>query len=83
MEGVYGTSNIYNSYVNDNLLRFQMGIINRKTPQQIAKEWSQGLMESLGFHHVEAFDTGYPKGSWKEVKVHWCKSPKDLGGGDV
>ncbi len=78
MEGAYGTSNIFNSYINDNLLRFQMGIKAKKAPQQIEKEWSQGLMESLGYNYVEAFDTGYPKGHWKEVKVHWCKKKPDL-----
>ena len=78
MEGVHGTSNIINKYINDNLLRFQLGIKSKKTPQQIEKEWSKGLMESLGYHHVEATDIGYPKGHWKEVEVHWCKKKQDL-----
>jgi len=78
MEGVHGTSNIINKYINDNLLRFQLGIKSKKTPQQIEKEWSKGLMESLGYHHVEAADTGYPKGHWREVEVHWCKKKQDL-----
>lgn len=80
MEGVNGTANIVNKYINDNLLRFQMGIKSKKTPQKIEKEWSQGLMESLGYNHVEAFDIGYPKGTWKQVEVHWCKKKQDLRG---
>ena len=78
MEGVYGTTNILNSYINDNLLRFQMGIRIGKTPQEIEKKWSNGLMESLGYRFVEAFDSGNTKGSWLEVKSHWCKHAKDL-----
>ena len=78
MERVYGTSNIVNKYINDNKLRFQLGIKANKSPEQIEKEWSQGLMESLGYHHVEAADTGYPKGTWKEIDVHWCKNAQDL-----
>ena len=80
MEGVYGTKNIVNKYINDNLLRFQLGIKTRKTPQKIEHEWSQGLMEKLGYLYVEAFDTGYPKGGWREVAVHWCKRKQDLRG---
>ncbi len=78
MESANGTNNIINKYINDNLLRFQMGIKTNKTPQQIEKEWSKGLMESLGYRHVEAKDIGYPKGHWKEVEVHWCKNKQDL-----
>ncbi len=78
MEGVYGTTNILNSYINDNLLRFQMGIRIGKTPQEIEKKWSNGLIESLGYRFVEAFDSGNTKGSWLEVKSHWCKHAKDL-----
>lgn len=78
MEGEYGTSNILNSYINDNLFRFQSGIRSKKTPRDIEKAWSHGLMEGLGYQHVEAFDTGHPKGDWKEVKVHWCKRKQDL-----
>jgi len=80
MEGVYGTSNILNSYINDNLLRFQAGVRAGKTPQEIEKAWSRGLMEGLGYCHVEANDTGGPKGSWKSVAVHWCKHKQDLRG---
>jgi hypothetical protein len=60
MEGAYGASNIFNTYINDNLARFQLGIQAGKDPQKIEKEWSMGLMESLGYKHVEAF--GLPKG---------------------
>lgn len=83
MEGYYGTSNIYNSYINDNLLRFQAGIGKKKSPSQIEKEWSQGLMEGLGYNYVEAFDEGHPRGHWRDVKVHWCKKKQDFGGGHV
>lgn len=78
MEQEYGVSNILNSYINDNLLRLQLGIKSGKTPQEIEKEWSKGMMESLGYQHVEAFDTGHPKGGWKEAKSHWCKKKNDL-----
>ena len=71
------------SYINDNLLRFQAGIRAGKTPQQIAKDKSMGMMESLGYTHVEAHDKGYPSGSWKEVAVHWCKLEQDLCGGPL
>lgn len=78
MEHEYGVSNILNSYINDNLLRLQMGIKSGKTSQEIEKKWSKGLMESLGYQHVEVFDTGHPKGKWKEAKSHWCKKKQDL-----
>ncbi len=80
MEDMYGTSNIFNTYINDNLFRFQSGIKLKKTPQQIEKEWSQGLMESLGYQNVEAFDCGRPENCWNDVKVHWCKKKQDLRG---
>jgi hypothetical protein len=80
MERIYGTRNIVNSYINDNLMRFQMGINAGKTPQQIEKGWSKGMMESLGYKCVEAFDTGMPKGNWNGVSVHWCKHENDLRG---
>lgn len=78
MEGTYGTSNIVNTYVNDNLLRFQSGIRANKVPQEIEKSWSKGMMESLGYEYIEANDTGSPKGEWRGVTVHWCKSEQDL-----
>jgi len=81
MESFYGTSNIFNSYINDNALRFKMGIKTKKSPQQIEKQWSKGLMESLGYHHIEAFDESTLKGSWEKIKVHWCKKETDLRGG--
>ncbi len=77
MENIYGTKNIVNTYINDNLMRFQTGIMQKKTPQQIEKQWSQGLMESMGYKYVEASDVGYPKGSWKGVASHWHKNPED------
>jgi hypothetical protein len=80
MESMHGTSNIYNKYINDNLTRFKMGIQTGKTPQEIEKTWSKGLMEGLGYRYVEAEDTGHPKGKWNGVSVHWCKKKHDLRG---
>jgi hypothetical protein len=78
MEQEYGTSNILNSYIQDNLLRFQMGIKTGKAPEEIERTWSKGMMESLGYRYVEAFDAGFPKGEWRDVKSHWCKKQHDL-----
>jgi len=75
MEAYYGTCNIVNGYIEDNKKRFQTGIAARKTPEQIEREWSQGMMESLGYRYVEA--AGAPRGSWDNIKVHWFKVPKD------
>lgn len=83
MQDHCGTKNILNSYIADNLQRFQTGIMQKKTPGQIEREWSKGMMESLGYKHVEAFDDGYPKGNWKGVQVHWCKNEEDLRGGKI
>lgn len=69
---------VFNKYINDNLLRFQIGIKAGKTPQEIEKVWSIGLMEGLGYRYVKAEDTGHPIGRWKEVSVHWCKHERDL-----
>jgi len=80
MEGHYGTQNIVNSYIKDNLTRFQMGIKSGKSPQKIEQEWSRGMMEGLGYKYVEAFDTGKPQGKWQGVSVHWCKNIADLRG---
>jgi hypothetical protein len=80
MERIYGTKNIVNAYINDNLMRFQMGINTGKSPQQIEVNWSKGMMEHLGYKHVEAFDTGLPVGKWRGVSVHWCKNAIDLRG---
>jgi len=52
-----------------------MGIAQNKSVDQIEKEWSRGMMESLGYQHVEA--SGFPKGTWNSVKVHWFKDVKD------
>lgn len=81
MEAKYHTKNIVNSYINDNLSRFQAGIRANKTSQQIEKEKFGSMMENLGYRHVEAHDKGYPQGSWKELAVHWCKLEQDLCGG--
>jgi len=78
MEDVYGTSNVLNTYINDNWERFRMGIRAKKSPSEIEKAWSLNLMESLGYQYVEAFDTGFPKGNWDKIKVHWCKKEQDL-----
>lgn len=75
MQSFYGTKNIINSYINDNLRRFKLGIASNKSVDQIEKGWSQGLMESLGYNYVEA--SGSPKGTWQHVKVHWFKDPED------
>ncbi len=83
MEDVYGTNNVLNSYINDNRDRFRLGIQMKKSPGEIEKAWSQNLMESLGSHYVEAFDTSFPKGKWDKIKVHWCKKEQDLRDGYV
>ncbi len=80
MEARFGTTNILNRYISDNLQRFRGGILQNKTPEKIEKEWSKGMMEALGYQNVEAFDKGHPKGGWKEVEVHWCKKNSDLVG---
>ena len=78
MEHACGTTNIVNRYINDNLFRFQSGIRGNLSPQQIEKRWSHGMMEDLGYKHVEAFDTGAQKGQWSGVEVHWCKREQNL-----
>lgn len=80
MEQIYGTKNIVNTYINDNLLRFQNGLRANQSPQAIEKNWSKGMMELLGYNFVEAFDTGHPEGNWSGVSVHWCKLEQDLRG---
>ena len=75
MQDYYGTSNIVNSYINDNLHRFRTGVATNRTPQQVEKAWSKGMMESLGYNYVEA--SGAPTGTWNAVKVHWYKHQKD------
>lgn len=77
MEQRYGVKNIVNTYINDNLLRLQIGIRAGKSPSKIENEWSKGMMESLGYHHVEALDTGTQKGAWQGAKVHWFKKKED------
>lgn len=75
MESFYGTQNIVNSYINDNLHRFRLGLAQKKSIDQIEKAWSKGMMESLGYKHVEASLS--PKGTCNSVKVHWYKDKKD------
>lgn len=75
MQLFYGTKNIINGYINDNLQRFRLSLAQNKSIDQIEKEWSQRMMESLGYKYVEA--SGSPKGTWNSVKVHWFKDKKD------
>lgn len=77
MEQRFGTKNIVNKYINDNLLRIQTGITQGKTAIEIEKNWSKGMMESLGYNYVEALDTGAKKGAWHNVTVHWHKLEQD------
>lgn len=77
MEQRYGVKNIVNTYINDNLIRLQVGIRAGKTPSKIEKDWSKGMMESLGYHYIEALDTGITKGAWQGAKVHWFKNKED------
>ena len=48
MEKNFNTSNILNSFIEDNLTRFKRGLSSGKTPEQIEKQWSMGMMEKLG-----------------------------------
>jgi hypothetical protein len=77
MHVTHALRHVANSYINDNLARFKAGLLANKTAEQIERNWSQGLMESLGYHHVEAFDRGLPKGKWNKVEVHWIKTPHE------
>jgi len=77
MEQRFGTKNIINTYINDNLLRLQIGVRVGKTPAEIEKKWSKGMMEQLGYKYVEALDTGPKKGAWHSAKVHWHKLKLD------
>jgi hypothetical protein len=77
METKHHTSNVSNKYIKDNLQRFQIGVKLGKDPVDIEKNWSRGLMESLGYNYVEALDIGAPKGAWNDVEVHWCKKKSD------
>lgn len=77
MEHRFGVKNIVNTYINDNLLRLQAGASMKKTPSQIEREWSKGMMEKLGYKYVEAIDTSPRKGAWQGAKVHWYKLAQD------
>jgi hypothetical protein len=74
MEERYNTSHCYNKYVNDNLQRLQTGIKQGKSPEQLELIKSNGMMESLGYTYVDVLDRGNPKGEWRDIYVHWCKS---------
>lgn len=71
MEERRGTKNIINSYVNDNLIRVRLGLSMGKTLAEIEKEWSKGMMERLGYRHVEALELSH------SVVVHWYKTKGD------
>ncbi len=73
MEQLYSTSNIVNKYINDNLTRVKHGIKCGRKPEQIEKNWSRGMMERLGYRHVELIDTGRPQGEWNNATSHWFK----------
>ncbi len=77
MEIKFGTKNTLNTYINDNLTRFQLGIKTGKTPEQIERQSSNGTMESLGYKFVEPIDIGHIKGKWDKVAVHWFKHDSD------
>ncbi|MGH1486967.1 MAG: hypothetical protein ACRBCI_12165 [Cellvibrionaceae bacterium] len=77
MESRYPVKNILNTYILDNLTRIKLAVKTGKDPQEVERRWSNGMMEHLGYRHVEVIDTGAPKGSWHEVKSHWYKLEKD------
>ncbi len=81
MEGFHGTQNIVNSYINDNLARFQAGIRAGQSVTGIESAWSRGLMENLGYRHVEALGNGQHPADWHKTEIHWCKQERDLIGG--
>ena len=81
MEGFHGTQNIVNSYINDNLARFHAGIRAGRSVTEIELAWSKGLMENLGYRHVEGLGQGANSGDWHKTEVHWCKQENDLIGG--
>jgi hypothetical protein len=81
MEGFHGAQNIVNSYINDNLSRFQAGIKNGHSVTEIELAWSKGLMENLGYRYVEALGQGSNPCDWHKTEVHWCKQECDLIGG--
>ena len=77
MQKYHSFKNILNSYILDNLTRVQLAIKTGKKPEEIERRWSNGMMESLGYKHVELIDAGLPKGSWRDVKSHWFKVETD------
>jgi hypothetical protein len=80
MEGFYGTTNIYNSYINDNLARVRNGLKAGKSIDAIEKEWSKGMMESIGYRRAEALQVQGEPDTWSKIMVHWCKHEQDLRG---
>jgi hypothetical protein len=70
MEAHFQTTNTYCSYILDNLQRVKHGINQGKTPEEIERINSDGLMESLGYKYVDVLDRGNPKGQWREIDVH-------------
>ena len=80
MNTYYGVRHIVNKYINDNLARFKAGVLAGKSPEMIEREWSRGMMESLGYSCVEAIDTSQPKGKWNGVDVHWFKNKNETIG---
>ena len=77
MEQRFSTKNIINKHINDNLLRIRMGVNQGKTPSEVERNWSKGMMESLGYKYVEVLETGSEKGSWHGASVHWFKIERD------
>lgn len=71
MNSHYAARHVVNEYILDNLSRFKAGLLTKKTPEEIEREWSHGMMESMGYPYVEAIDRGLPKGAWNGVEVHW------------
>jgi len=77
MEQKFGTKNILNTYINDNLLRLKAGIQMGKTIEEIERLWSKGMMEQLGYKYVEALDEESIKNETYGTKIHWFKSSLD------
>ena len=70
MEPRFGFKNILNTYINDNELRVKLGLTQKKSPEEIEKEWSKGLMEGLGYEHVELVLD-------RKIQSHWFKDKRD------
>jgi len=70
MEPRFGFKNILNTYIYDNELRVKLGLTQNRTPEEIEKEWSRGLMESLGYENVELVMD-------RKIQSHWFKNKRD------